>query len=199
VLNKRLTDDPIDIQNPNGEMMQSTHIGELDLPLRPAALRAHIVPALKYCSLLSMGAICDAGYTVDFNANGMRILDDGKGMRILDDGKGMHILDDGKCMVTGHRRHDTGMWHIELPPQPVHFANRIGDPKMAELVAYAHAAMFSPALTSTLETALTKGFLTNFPGLTAATLRRYPPTSIPMAKGHLDQTRKISHQRSTHL
>jgi hypothetical protein len=176
VLNKRITDDPINIQNPNGEIMQSTHIGELDLPLRPAALKAHIVPALKDCSLLSMGAICDAGYKVEFTANSMQ------------------ILDDGKCMVTGHRRHDTGMWHIDLPPPPVHFANRIGDPKMEELVAYAHAAMFSPALT-TLENALNKGFLTNFPGLTAATLRRHPPTSIPMAKGHLDQTRK--NQRST--
>jgi hypothetical protein len=176
VKNKRITDEPIQIQNPNGEMMTSTHIGDLDLPLRPAACRAHIVPALKDCSLLSIGAVCDAGYTVDFTAHSMR------------------ILDKDKCMVTGHRRHDTGMWHVDLPPQPVQFAHRIGDPKMDELVAYAHAAMFSPALT-TLETALTKGFLTNFPGLTAATLRRHPPTSIPMAKGHLDQTRK--NQRST--
>jgi hypothetical protein len=39
----------------------------------------------------------------------------------------MRILDNGKCIVTGHRRHhDPRMWHIDLPPQPVHFANRIG-------------------------------------------------------------------------
>jgi hypothetical protein len=36
----------------------------------------------------------------------------------------------------------------------MHLANHIGDPKTSELVAYAHAAMFSPALT-TLEKALT--------------------------------------------
>jgi hypothetical protein len=50
-------------------MMHSTHIGEIDLPLRPAALRAHIVSALKDFSLLPMDTICDAGYTVDFDAH----------------------------------------------------------------------------------------------------------------------------------
>jgi hypothetical protein len=86
VINKQITDDPIQIQNPHGKLMESTHIGKLDLPLRgPAALRAHTEPALKDCCLLSMGSICDTGYADDFNANGMR------------------ILDDRKCMLTGHQ------------------------------------------------------------------------------------------------
>jgi hypothetical protein len=55
--------------------------------------------------------------------------------------------------------------------------------------------MFSPAL-ATLEVALKKGFLINFPGLDAAALRRHPPTSIPMAKGHLDQAPKINALRN---
>jgi hypothetical protein len=66
----------------------------------------------------------------------------------------------------------------------------------ADLVAFAHAALFSPAL-STLAIALEKGFLTNFPGLTPALLRKHPHQSIPMVKGHLDQSRK--NQRSTKL
>ena len=53
---------------------------------------------------------------------------------------------------------------------------------------------FSPAL-STLSTALTKGYLTNFPGLSLQLLRKHPPHSVAMVKGHLDQTRK--NQRST--
>jgi hypothetical protein len=65
----------------------------------------------------------------------------------------------------------------------------IGSAMPAQLVAFAHATMFSPAL-STLGLALNKGYLTNFPGLTAKTLRKYPPQSFPMVKGHLDQTRK---------
>jgi hypothetical protein len=123
-----------------------------------------------------MGAVCDAGYTIEFTADSMK------------------ILDEGKCVVTGQRRHDTGMWHIDLPPKPVHFANRLGDPKMHELVTYSHATMFSPVL-ATLEIPLKKGFLINFPGFTSAALRRHPPKSISTAKGHLDQTRK--NQRST--
>jgi hypothetical protein len=59
VLNHRIAEHPITIQNPNGERMHSTHIGELDLPmLRIDAQKAHIVPALQNCSLLSMGTLC---------------------------------------------------------------------------------------------------------------------------------------------
>jgi hypothetical protein len=54
--------------------------------------------------------------------------------------------------------------------------------------------MFSPVL-STLEAALSTGWLTNFPGLTLAALRKNPPRSRPMAKGHQDQNHK--NQRST--
>jgi hypothetical protein len=77
----------------------------------------------------------------------------------------------------------------------MHQANgAIGSASPSELVAFAHAAMFSPAL-STLHAALDKGHLTNFPGLTTETLQKYPPRSIPMIKGHLKQTRQ--NQRST--
>jgi hypothetical protein len=64
----------------------------------------------------------------------------------------------------------------------------------AEQVAYAHATLFSPSL-STLTKALNKGFITNFPGLTSESLSAHPPQSVAMIKGHLDQSRK--NQRST--
>jgi hypothetical protein len=51
---------------------------------------------------------------------------------------------------------------------------------------YSHATLFSPAI-STLEQALTRGYIRNFPGLTAKTLQRHPPRSVATAKGHLDQ------------
>jgi hypothetical protein len=78
----------------------------------------------------------------------------------------------------------TGLWHISVGPTQ-HFANAIGDPTAADVVAFAHFTLFLPAL-STLEIALQKGYLTNFPGLTAKPLRRHPPKSIPMMKGHMD-------------
>jgi hypothetical protein len=176
VLNKRPTAHPIRISNPNGQVMTSTHEADLDLPtLRLAARRAHIVPDLHHCSLLSMGVLCDAGYTVEFDRTHMR------------------VLDDGACVLTGTRYAPTGMWHINVPtlpaPAPSAQANKLSGTTIKDSVAYAHATLFSPAL-STLEHALNHNFLTNFPGLNVSTLRRYAPTSIPMDKGHLDQVRQ---------
>jgi hypothetical protein len=133
--------------------MQSTHVGKLDLlMLRPAARKAHIVPALHNCSLLSMGTDCDAGYTIALDEHEIK------------------IQDNGATILSGSRRSDTGMWHINLPMPNVQVANAIGEPKIPELVAFAHSSLFSPAL-STLEIPLIKGFITNFPGLTASNLR----------------------------
>jgi len=56
----------------------------------------------------------------------------------------------------------------------------------ANLVAFAHAAMFSPAI-STLAEALRCSHLPEFVGLTLQQLLKHPPQSIAMIKGHLDQ------------
>ena len=66
--------------------------------------------------------------------------------------------------------------------------------KTADLVAFAHAALFSPALT-TLMKAVKNNFLHDFPGLTEKALRDHPPITAATAMGHLDQVRK--NQRST--
>jgi hypothetical protein len=66
-----------------------------------------------------------------------------------------------------------------------------------DLVAFAHAALFSPVL-STLEKALQSNFLLNFPGLTTDTLRRHPPHSKAMVMGHLDQTRQGTRSTQRH-
>jgi hypothetical protein len=62
----------------------------------------------------------------------------------------------------------------------------IGAPKAVKLVAYSHATLFLPAL-STLEKVLQCGYVCNFPGLTVKTLQCHLPCSIATAKGHLDQ------------
>jgi hypothetical protein len=105
----------------------------------------------------------------------------------------MQVMDGNICVLNGQRNHTNGMWEVELPKTEER-ANAIGTQTASELVAFAHATLFSPALT-TLENALNKGYLTNFPGLSAKLLRKHPPTSIAMVKGHLDQSRK--NQRST--
>jgi hypothetical protein len=107
------------------------------------------------------------------------------------------------CILTGERDPTTNLWHVYVPTKAspvtsisdsnnVHHDkcnSTISLPKVDELVAFAHAALFSPVL-STLEKALQSNFLLNFPGLTLDTLHRHPPHSKAMIMGHLDQTRQ---------
>ena len=131
--------------------MTSTHEGELDLPmLPPAARHIHIVPDLASTSLLSMGQFCDAGCTVTFTATAVE------------------VLYNNAIILRGHRSPDTTLWHLsllsnpEVPPVPSHTAlAAVGSATPAELVAFAHAALFSPVL-STLQLALQKGFSLGF-------------------------------------
>ena len=172
--------------------MYSTHEADLDLPSLPlSARRVHIVPALKSVSLLSMGQLCDAGCCVTFDARAVSV----------------HL--DNRLLLTGTRDIATGLWHLGLlantashstsettsapisqsPPPVQHSYAALNSATPAELVAFAHASLFSPAL-STLQQALQRGYLPNFMGLTAQALNKYPPQSVAMVKGHLDQTRK---------
>ena len=75
IVNKRVTDKPIEITNPNGTVMYSTHEAELNLPqLPPAARHVRIVPSLStHDSLLSMGQLCDAGCKITFTATTVHV------------------------------------------------------------------------------------------------------------------------------
>ena len=178
VLNKRISKNPIAITNPNGEVMYSTHEGELDIPGLPyEARKCHIVPDLACHSLLSIGQLCSAG------------------CRVLFDTDFVTVYKNGKTILTGSRTLWTNnMWHMDIPPAAQHANAAIGTSTPAELVAFAHASIFSPAL-STLTEALKRGYLKNCPGLSDKLLRRHPPQSYAMVKGHLDQSRK--NQRPT--
>jgi hypothetical protein len=178
ISNRRITTTPLAIRNPNGSIMYSSHEGEIDIPnLPPAARTVHIVPDLKSHSLLSIGQLCDAGCVVEFTATTVI------------------IQHNDIVVLQGHRTPETQLWHIEIPKAPIAQTNAaVGSATAAELVSFAHASLFSPAI-STLATALSKGYIPNFPGLSSRTLRNHPPRSSAMIKGHLDQSRK--NQRST--
>ena len=175
VKNKRPTQNPIHIKLPNGDISTSTHEGELDYPNLPESARhIHLVPAFVDQSLISMGVFCDAGCEVHFTKSTVTVT--------YQD----HIV------LNGTRSPATRLWFLQpphIPPTLNCALGAIGSATPAEIVAFAHAALFSPAL-STLEQAVKSGFLTNFPGLTLNQLRKHPPRSVAMTKGHLDQTRK---------
>ena len=141
--------------------MYLTHVAKLDLPHLPLTTRqVHIVPDLASHTLVSIGQLCDAGCHVSFTATNM-------------------IVSYAKQIVlTGLRTPITRLWQFTMPtqaeptsPEPIAETPlaAIGSAMPAELIRFAHAALFSPVL-STLEEALKKGYLTNFPGLTAKLL-----------------------------
>ncbi|KAI2496640.1 hypothetical protein MHU86_17843 [Fragilaria crotonensis] len=167
-----------------------SRLGLANLPWRRAAYTFRI----SSTSLLSMGQLCDAGCRVTFDA------------------QSVHVHLNNQPLLTGSRDHTTGLWHLGLtadtsdtvPPVISDTTPSPGEPPLllqhsyaathsatpAELVAFAHAALFSPAL-STLTKALDRGYLPQCMGLTSQALRKHPPHSVATIKGHLDQTRKI--------
>ena len=159
--------------------MYATHEAELDLPSLPlAARRVHIVPALATSSLLSMAQLCDAGCIVTFDATSVTVTLHNE--RILD---GVRTPSTGLLwnlsMVHPSLTPDT---HGPAPPATLPAPPLLHQSFPAvqsattppELVAFAHATLFSPAI-STLKKALDRGFLLNFPGINATTLKKYPP------------------------
>ena len=59
---------------------------------------------------------------------------------------------------------------------------------LAQRIAFLHAAMCNPALLM-LCSAIDVGFLSFFPEITSALVRKYLPQSAAMVQGHLDQVR----------
>jgi hypothetical protein len=177
VLNRCLSASPVAIANPNGSTMCSTHKGEMDLPTSPLSAHAvHVAPDPQSHSPLSIGQLCDAGCVATFAATELI------------------VRHNDTIILQGHRTRDTNIWHIALPNAPAASANTaVGSAAPSELLAFAHASLLSPTL-SALSTALDKGCMPNFPGLSSRTLRNSPPRSAAMIKGHLDQARK--NQRS---
>jgi hypothetical protein len=97
-----------------------------------------------------------------------------------------------KIIMTATRSDDTTLWHLDTPNTSAiqHQVNAtIGSNKVKDIVEFYHAAMFSPSH-DTLYKALQKGYITNIPGFTASTYKKYLPFSSATIKGHQDQRRK---------
>ena len=159
--------------------MTSTHEGHLDIPeLPPAATLAHVVPELNTHSLISVGQLCDAGCTATVDSDTI------------------DILYNGETVLSGDRSDITTLWHLKYAPTTEqtkllpYYANKtIGTNTTKNIVEFFHAAMFSPT-NSTLYKALKLNYITNIPGLSADSFKKYAPFSAATIKGHLDQTRQ---------
>ena len=73
LLHKRRAGNSIMITVANGERVQSTHDGALDIPgLPPSARYAHVIPGIKH-SLLSIVRLCNAGCEIVFGRWGLNV------------------------------------------------------------------------------------------------------------------------------
>jgi hypothetical protein len=64
-LNKIKSQNPLTVQLPNGATMESSLTTALDRPeLKAAAFIVHVFPGMADHSLLSVGQLCNEGYTV---------------------------------------------------------------------------------------------------------------------------------------
>jgi hypothetical protein len=66
-LSKVKYQNPLTVFLPNGATMESTHTAALDISeLNKAASIAHFYPGMENHSLLSVGQLCNKGYTATF-------------------------------------------------------------------------------------------------------------------------------------
>ena len=101
------------------------------------------------------------------------------------------IMKNDKIIARTGKRADDQLWSLEVGRQKesaqANLSLRLESD--AEYVAFAHEAFGSPAV-STFHNAVSKGYLGNYPRLTAQMIAANRPNTVATAKGHLDQTRK---------
>lgn len=195
---------PVYVTLPNGTQIAATHSTVLDLPHVPlAARRAYIFPQLEQQALLSIGQLCNHGYTAHFTATTVV------------------ISKSGRPNIVGQRQPATGLWTIPVTattprttttvpvlvpvPVPVPLAftpptvaaaacNVYASTNKSDLVQFYHQSCCSPTV-GTWTDAIDKGFFATWPGLTSELVRKHLPKSVATVKGH--QRQQFKNVRST--
>ena len=163
---------------PNGNTMISTHTANLNIPTIPMqATQVHIFPDMEGSTpLLSIGNLCDHGCIATYDKD-----------KVI-------IKRNNEIILIGYRHPVTKLWMIDFsnansPTMHSSAASTIvhHDITTAQRVAFFHAAMGSPVI-STLLDAMDRGFI-NIPAFTQEMIKRNLPVSTATSKGHLDRTR----------
>jgi hypothetical protein len=147
--------------------MRATHTAELPIPALPyAARQAHLFPALSSGALLSIGQLCDHGCQAVFNASTVNIIKNNKtilqGQRNPTNGmwviqlpapakdtfpqQAPALQQPIACSAT-----ETTAAALDAPaPKQALACSAIAHKTKADLVAFLHAACFSPATSTFL-------------------------------------------------
>ena len=170
----------IQVKQPDGAIMTSSHTALLDFPTLPIAVRrAHIFPSMQNKALLSLGQFCDNGYDVALTRTTISI----------------NHHHNPSLSLYGQRDTTTGMWTVDISAKPhpptitSHCHNIYELNKKRDIVTYLHKAAFSP-VPSTWIQAIETGFYTSWPGLTPDLVKKHLPKSPATVKGHLRQIRQ---------
>jgi hypothetical protein len=140
---------PLNVNMPNGTMIQSSHTCDLlltDLP--PQARNAHILPGLVNNSLISVGKLYDNGCSVTFTQEQVT------------------VSKNGKCVMYGSQDPRSRSWRVNL--KHIFETNQIqcnhthDISNQKDLINYLHAACFSP-VKSTWIIAIKNGHFTTWP------------------------------------
>ena len=136
---------------------------------------------------MSVGQLCDAGFTAVFRKNEVEIV------------KNEDALVKGPAYMTGNRNQNTDfLWvtdineeknnktttEIKLTANSVYALKSILD-----VITYHHQSIWSPT-ERTWTQAIDKGHFVKLPGLNRQAVRKYLQPSITTAKGHMSQVRQ---------
>jgi hypothetical protein len=158
--------------------MESTHTASIDIPeLSRAASITHVFPGMVNQSLLSVGKLCNEGYSVTFKIDTVTI----------------HNLN-GIQILRGARDLNTGLFRINLKQEHQHHspevANKIYELRnTGALVAHLHKAVFSPTKYALLQ-AFKNGHLITWSGLTEQAINKHLKMTPATTMGHMNQCRQ---------
>ena len=98
LLHKQRAANPITVTVANGQRVQSTHDGALDISgLPPRARYAHVILGIKHL-LLSIVRLCNAGCEIVFGRWGLNV----------------EVRHGEKLIMTGRKRTNNGLWYVPV-------------------------------------------------------------------------------------
>jgi deoxyxylulose-5-phosphate synthase len=101
-LNKVKSQNPMTVRLPNGATIESTHTASLDIPqFKKSASIAKIFMGMGNQSLLSVGQLCNEGYSVTIRINAVTIYNS----REVQVSKGARDLDTGLWRINPRKEH----------------------------------------------------------------------------------------------
>jgi hypothetical protein len=216
--NVRLATNPLTINLPDGTMVKSTHICDLEIPGLPYVLEGHIVPDLTVASLVGKRILCKLGCTVLFTDTACYVRYQGKVilMRYKDPSTDLWVLpitpdainqqklrtSQGHDLVSAQSRAGPSMARAPQFPASTTPQAKMVDVAMfthsvrthANSVKFSHQSLCNPKISSLMK-ALQKGYLKECPNLSEELVTKHLNPSPATAKGHMKRPKKVSEAR----